>query len=50
MPWSVVLSRDDIEKLTGLDKSIVLRGMERLIEDDLVARVGRGRGVRYYKK
>lgn len=39
MPWSVVLSRDDIEKLTGFDKSIVLIGIERLIEDDLVARV-----------
>ncbi|CCG19246.1 putative transcriptional regulator [Taylorella asinigenitalis 14/45] len=50
MPRSVELSRGDIEKLTGLDKSKVLRGLERLIEDDLVARVGRGRGVRYFKK
>ncbi|CAM4243362.1 Uncharacterised protein [Taylorella equigenitalis ATCC 35865] len=49
MPKSVEMSRDAIEKITGFDKSKVLRGLEQLIADNLVSRVGRGRGVRYIK-
>ncbi|WDU53969.1 ATP-binding protein [Taylorella equigenitalis] len=49
MPKSVEMSKDAIEKITGFDKSKVLRGLEQLIADNLVSRVGRGIGVRYIK-
>lgn len=43
------LSRLEIEELTGLDKTKTLRSLEQLIEENLVKRIGQGRGTKYLK-
>lgn len=43
------LSRLEIEKITGFDKSKSLRALEQLMEENLVKKVGQGRGTKYIK-
>lgn len=43
------LSRSDIEAQTGFDKSKTLRALDQLIEENLIQKIGRGRGTKYEK-
>lgn len=49
MPDKQEVSRSEIEKLSGFDKSKTLRALEELIEENLVRKVGKGRGTKYIK-
>lgn len=49
MPSKEELSRLEIEKLTGFDKNKSIRAINQLIEENLIKKVGRGRGSKYIK-
>ncbi|MDI9497960.1 MAG: ATP-binding protein, partial [Bacillota bacterium] len=49
MPNKEELSRLEIEKLTGFDKNKSIRALNQLMEENLVKKVGYGRGTKYIK-
>lgn len=49
MPNKEELSRLEIEKLTGFDKNKSIRALNQLMEENLVKKVGSGRGSKYIK-
>ncbi|MGI6578770.1 MAG: hypothetical protein ACOX3H_00770 [Saccharofermentanales bacterium] len=49
MPDKQELSRLEIEKLTGFDKHKSIRALNQLTEENLVKKVGQGRGTKYIK-
>lgn len=50
LPDAQELSRIDIEKLTGFEKSKTLRLLDELLDGKLVRKTGRGRGTKYVKQ
>lgn len=42
-------TRADIENITGLDKYKSLRALEKLMDEDLVRKIGQGRATKYLK-
>ena len=41
------LTRKEIEKLSGMEKTKIIRGLNNLIQKNIVQREGNGRGTRY---